>query len=96
MSVIVLWECSGVLILLETKGVLSCHKIFTWEGCIRILVSMGNHWQMILCKMWLIIDVLNLAGNYWCAQWESILGVPWEINGVCIVVGMNNMGLNAP
>ena len=33
---------------------------------------------------------------YWCAQQESILGVPWEINGVYIVVGINNMGLNAP
>ena len=30
-----------------------------------------------------------------CAQWESILGVPWEINGVHIV-GVNNMELNAP
>ena len=31
-------------------------------------------------------DVTN-----WCAQWESILGGPWEINGVHIVVGVNNI-----
>ena len=28
---------------------------------VMILVSMGNHWEIILCKMWLIIDVLILA-----------------------------------
>ena len=30
-------------------------------------------------------------GHYLCAQWESILGAPWEINGVHIVVGVNNI-----
>ena len=33
---------------------------------------------------------------YWGVQWESILGVPWEINGVHIGIGVNNIKLNDP
>ena len=33
---------------------------------------------------------------YWCAQQESIFGVPWDIHGVHIVVGVNNIKSNAP
>ena len=40
--------------------------------------------------------MLILMRNNWCAQWESIFGVPWEINGVHIKVRVNNLGLNAP
>ena len=67
-----------------------------------VLMAMGNHWKIIFARCGLlvcstqIIDVLILMRNSWCAQWESILRVPWEINGVHIKVGANNMGLTTP
>ena len=61
-------------------------KMFPWEVCMMVVVPNGKSQEKIILQ--------NVA--YWCAQQQSILGVPWEINGVYIVVGINNMGLNAP
>ena len=58
--------------------------------------------RKLLCVQLDIIGVLNgklgaqwetmcSTGHYWCAQWESIFGAPWEINGVHIVVVVNNI-----
>ena len=44
---------------------------------------------------YLTINIIQ-GVTYWCAQWESMLGGPWEINGVHIAVGVNNIKLNAP
>ena len=42
-----------------------------------------------LCAQWEII--MCSTGHYWGAQQESIFGAPWEINGVYIVVVVNNI-----
>ena len=50
----------------------------------RDFMAMRNHWKKYFQGV-----------AYWCAQRESILGVPWEINGVHITVGGNNIKLIA-
>ena len=54
-------------------------------GIIDVLILMRNYWcaqqEIIMCS----------TGHYWYAQQESILGAPWDINGVHIVVGVNNI-----
>ena len=42
---------------------------------------LGAQWEFIMCS----------TGHYQCAQQESIFGVPWEINGVHVVVVVNNI-----
>ena len=66
-----------------------------------IFMEMGNHWKITFARCGLlvystgIIDVLILMRNYYrnllCAQQERILGAPWKINDVHIVVGVNNI-----
>ena len=65
-----------------------------------VFMATGNHWKIIFARCGLlvystwIIDVLILMRNYYrnllCAQQERILGAPWKINSVHIVVGVNN------
>ena len=50
-----------------------------------------GHYQ---CAQWEII--MCSTGHYWCAQQESIFGAPWEINGVHIVVVVNNIPNPSP
>ena len=66
-----------------------------------VFLAMGNHQKIIFARCGLlvystrIIDVQILMRNYYrnllCAQQERVLGAPWKINGVHIVVGVNNI-----
>ena len=47
-------------------------------------MAMRNHWKIIFARCGLLVCSM---GQYF--------GVPWEINGVHIKVGVNNMELNA-
>ena len=74
------------------RGVMSStgnYYVLNWTLSV---CSMGNYnvlnrhywcaqWEVIICS----------TGYYRCAQWESIFGAPWEINGVHIVVVVNNI-----
>ena len=53
-------------------------------------VSMGLGMMVFMYRKLLGNNILQDV-SYWCALQKSILGDPWEINGVHIVVGVNNI-----
>ena len=65
----------------EINGVLNGKLLYAQLDIIGVLNGkLGAQWEM-MCS----------TGHYWCAQQESIFGAPWEINGMHIVVVVNNI-----
>ena len=99
-----LLECShGIWYDVNRKSLVWLMRSYMLNWCAQleiIMCSTGNYW----CTQWEIIMhsignywcaqqeiIMCSTGHYWCAQWESIFGAPWEINGVHIVVVVNNI-----
>ena len=58
--------------------------------------SHGTWYDVVYVNGKLLENNIMQDVAYWCVQQESILGVPWKIDGRHIAVGVNNMRLNAP